>query len=218
MKLIDRIALALCLIVASALAVQSAAAQENFVKLRDVETFTSVLAGRTSAVESIQASVRQEKYLSVFKAKVVSTGSFAWQKPDRLCLDYKTPSAYKIVIDGDRLLTINAGRSSSASLKGNPVMSQMRSLMAACMTGDLSLMGGGFSMEYFESPSEYRVEIVPQSEQIRGYIARMVICLDRKDLSVNSLLMYENETDYTGYTFYDKKFNQKIPDSVFAAR
>lgn len=214
MKSIGRIAFGIVLFAL----MPSAYAQETFVKLRDVESFTSELAARTSAVESIYASVRQEKYLSVFSAKVVSKGVFAWEKPDRLCLDYRTPSPYKIVIDGDRLLTLNAGKSSSASLKGNPVMSQMRSLMAACITGDLSRMGNGFSMEYSESASEYRVEIVPESSQFRGYISRMVISLDRKDLSVNSLTMYENETDYTEYVFYDKKFNQKIPDSVFAVR
>ena len=46
----------------------------------------------------------------------------------------------------------------------------------------------------------------------------MEIYLDKKDLSVNRLVMYENVTDYTGYVFTDKKFNETIPASVFDVR
>lgn len=46
----------------------------------------------------------------------------------------------------------------------------------------------------------------------------MVILLNRKDLSVNRLTMYENASDYTMYDFTDKKFNAAIPQTVFNMR
>lgn len=167
---------------------------------------------------SIRADVVQKKYLSVFNAEVVSKGTFAWSAPDKLCLDYTTPAPYRIVIDGDRLLTVNAGKSSSANLKGNPVMSQMKNLLSACMTGNVNAMGSDFEIEYFESDREYKVVLVPVSDQLRGYVCRMEIFLDRKDMSVNTLVMHENETDYTSYVFSGKKFNEALPASVFAGR
>ena len=196
----------------------SARAQDSFAKMQNPDAFLDALAARTSSVTSITASVRQEKFLSVFSAKVISTGTFAWENPDKICLDYANPAQYRIVINGDRLLTVNAGKSSTTSLKGNPVMSQMRSLMSACMTGNLQAMGSGFRMEYYESSRAFRIEVTPESSQVKGYIAKMVITLDKDSLSVNTIVMYENETDYTKYVFTDKKFNQAVPDTVFAVR
>lgn len=195
-----------------------AAAAGDFVKINDIKTFTANLAARTSSLTSISAEVTQKKFLSVFNAEVVSTGTFAWASPGKLCLDYRTPASYKIVINGDRLMTVNAGKSSTANLKGNPVMSQMKNLLSACMTGNVNAMGPDFDIEYYESDSEYKIVLVPTSGQLRGYISRMEIVLDRKDMSVNTLVMYENETDYTSYVFSSKKFNQALPASVFAVR
>lgn len=194
------------------------AAPAEYVKINDVKAFLEALAARTSALTSISAEVTQKKYLSVFNAEVISKGTFAWSSPDKLCLDYRTPAPYKIVINGDRLLTVNSGKSSTANLKGNPVMSQMKNLLSACMTGNVNAMGPGFDIEYFESDREYKIVLVPSSGQLRGYISRMEIVLDRKDMSVNTLVMYENETDYTSYVFSSKKFNQALPASVFAVR
>lgn len=190
----------------------------GFVKINDVKAFSENLAARTSSVASISAEVVQKKYLSVFNAEVISTGTFAWASPDKLCLDYRTPAPYRIVINGDRILTVNSGKSSSSNLKGNPVMSQMKSLLSACMTGNVNAMDQNFDLEYYESGKEYKIVLVPTSGQLRGYISRMEIVLDRKDMSVNTLVMFENETDYTSYVFSGKKFNEALPASVFAVR
>ncbi|MGN1232276.1 MAG: outer membrane lipoprotein carrier protein LolA [Candidatus Cryptobacteroides sp.] len=194
------------------------AAAGGFVKIKDVKSFSADLAARTSSITSISAEVTQKKFLSVFNAEVVSRGTFAWESPDKLCLDYRTPAPYKIVINGDKLLTVNSGKPSTANLKGNPVMSQMKNLLSSCMTGNVGAMGPDFDIEYYESDLEYKIVLVPTSGQLRGYISRMEIVLDRKDMSVNTLVMYENETDYTSYVFSSKKFNQALPASVFAVR
>ena len=98
------------------------------------------------------------------------------------------------------------------------MMDQMSALITSCMTGNLNAMGAGFKTSVQESAADYRITITPQSQSVRNYIARMEIYLDKKDLSVNRLVMYENGTDYTGYVFTDKKFNETIPASVFDVR
>ena len=59
---------------------------------------------------------------------------------------------------------------------------------------------------------------MPQDPMVKNYISKMEIYLDKKDLSVNRLVMFENGTDYTGYVFSKKKFNETIPASVFDMR
>ena len=53
---------------------------------------------------------------------------------------------------------------------------------------------------------------------VKKYIAKMEIRLDRRDMSVVKLVMFENATDYTSYTFTEKKFNGTIPSAVFSIR
>ena len=147
-----------------------------------------------------------------------SDGNFYWEKNDKICLDYQSPVKYKIVINGDKLKTVNSGKSSVISTKGNPMMDQMSSLISACMTGNINQMGSGFKVKIEESASDYRLTIEPQAKEVQNYIAKMEIFLSRKDMSVSRLIMHENAEDYTGYVFTDNKFNEKIPASVFDVR
>ena len=186
--------------------------------VKDEQAFRKELIAKTSAVTSIQTRFVQEKYLSIFSTKVKSEGRFYWQKDDKICLDYQSPAKYRITIADDRIKTVSNGKSTVISAKGNPMMDQMSSLITSCMTGNLSAMGSGFKTRVQESAGDYRITITPLSQSVRSYIAKMEIYLDKKDLSVNRLVMYENETDYTGYVFTEKRFNETIPDSVFDVR
>ena len=176
--------------------------------VKDEQAFRKELMTRTSAVTSIQTKFIQEKFLSVFSRIVKSEGRFYWQ----------TPAKYRITIAGDRIKTVSNGKANVISAKGNPMMDQMSLLIAACMTGNLSAMGSGFKTVVMESKSDFLITITPQSQTVRNYISMMEIYLDKQDYSVNRLVMYENETDYTGYVFSEKKFNETIPFAVFDVR
>lgn len=184
----------------------------------DMAAFRKELASKTSALTTIQAKFVQTKYLSVFSREMKSEGRFYWQKTDKIRLDYRTPVAYEIVINGDKIKTVNAGKASVIDTKGNPMMDQMSTLIISCMTGDLTKLGADFAVNVEESVADYRLTIVPKSKTVRAYIDKMVIMLNRKDLSVNRLTMYENASDYTMYDFTDKKFNAAIPQTVFNMR
>lgn len=208
----------LALAFAMSLAAAHDASADGYRPVGDSREFLRDLAEKTSRVHTIQAKFVQNKHLSVFSTDVKSYGRFSWQSPDKICLDYSTPAKYRIVINGDRIKTVNGGRSSTLSLKGNPVMDQMGSLVAACMTGNLESLGNGFRYSVKESSSGYLIDVSPVSETVRKYVARMEIYLSSLDMSVTKLVMYENETDYTSYVFTEKKFNEAVPAAVFDMR
>lgn len=190
----------------------------NYGAVKDELAFRKELIAKTSVLTSIQAQFVQEKYLSVFSSVVKSEGCFYWQKDDKICLDYQVPTKYKITISGDKIKTVSNGKSSVINAKGNPMMGQMSLLITSCMTGNLNAMGNGFKTLVQESSTDYRITIMPQDPMVKNYISKMEIYLDKKDLSVNRLVMFENGTDYTGYVFSKKKFNETIPASVFDMR
>ncbi len=201
----------------SVLSVMALSAAE-YGPLKDEKAFMSELQRKNASITTIQAKFVQTKFLSVFSTEMRSDGNFYWEKNDKICLDYQSPVKYKIVINGDKLKTVNSGKSSVISTKGNPMMDQMSSLIAACMTGNINQMGPGFKVKIEESASDYRLTIEPQAKEVQNYIAKMEIFLSRKDMSVTRLIMHENAEDYTGYVFTDNKFNEKVPASVFDIR
>jgi outer membrane lipoprotein-sorting protein len=112
--------------------------------------------------------------------------------------------------------TTSGGKTSVANLGGNPMMSQVKTLLQACMTGDLSSLSQTCSLEYKESPEEYLVLVHPESETFKAYVSSMEIYFDRKDFSVSRLVMHEKGSDYTQYDFTSKKFNTKIDEKIFS--
>ena len=96
----------------------------------------------------------------------------------------------------------------------------MRDILIICLPENRldTGMGSGFKTVVMESKSDFLITIMPQNQTVRNYISKMEIYLDKKDWSVNRLVMFESATDYTGYVFSEKKFNETIPAAVFDVR
>lgn len=188
----------------------------DYKAVNDRDAFTRQLNDKTLSVKSIACDFVQEQYLSVFSSKVVSKGKFYYQKSDKIKLDYTSPTKYAMVINGSSLATTSFGKTTVVSLGGNPTMGKMRDLLTACMTGDLSKLDGSFNLACYVSELDYKIVITPKSEAIRTYLLKMEIHLDRNDMSVTGLTMYETENDYTQYRFVNKTFNSVLDEKIFS--
>lgn len=193
-------------------------AQTSFSPVRDISVFSNGLSSMTSSLSSIDCSFKQTQQISALSRKVVSEGRFYYEKSDRICFDYSKPYAYRLSLNGDKMKTVTQGKSSVITLKGNPMMSQMQSLIAACMTGDLSLLSGSCKTSYLESGDCYLAKVTPTVASVKAYIIEMEIYFDKKDFSVVRLVMRQNARDFTQYDFSDKKLNVKINEEVFSVR
>lgn len=91
----------------------------------------------------------------------------------------------------------------------------MRSMLAACMSGNISQISG-YNMEYFEDANSYLIKIKPTNKSVQAYISGFDIYMDKKDMSVSKLRISENATDYTDYLFQNKKFNTLTDDKKFS--
>ena len=45
----------------------------------------------------------------------------------------------------------------------------------------------------------------------------MEVYIDKKDLTVGKIIMFESERDFTVITFSNKKLNEQLHDSIFSA-
>lgn len=185
---------------------------QNHEPMADVQAFKTSLEARNSSTETIVCHFVQNKYLSAFDSSVKSAGTFIYQSPDRICLDYSGSPSYKIVLAGGKMMTVSGGRKSVVDMNSNPVSSRMASLISACMSGNPDALAGSFDIEYLQSAGNYLLSVKPKSKSVQSYLAGMDIYLSVNDMTVDKLVMHENEEDYTEYIFTDKKLNGPIPD------
>jgi hypothetical protein len=90
----------------------------------------------------------------------------------------------------------------------------MKSILSSCLLGDFSGDGHEYSMSVSEDQSVYMVEIEPRNKKIKKYIQRIEVTFDKKDLSVNQLVVREPSGDYTRHVFAGKKFVTVQPQAT----
>lgn len=180
------------------------------------QAFEQKLEQATKAVKSIESGFTQVKHLDVFDNDITLRGKFYYKHNDKICLDYTGYLSYIIVINGDKLKITDNGKKNVVSLGANKTMKEMRGMLTACMSGDISRLSSEYKLEYFEDATYYLVVVTPKSKAIQEYIKDFHIYFDKKDMSVDKLRITENATDYTDYIFSNKKFNTLQNEEKFS--
>lgn len=191
--------------------------------LANINDFKSKLKSETSKVNTIQSDFEQVKHLAVFDEDMISNGKFYYQKSDKLSLDYLYPVKYVMTMNGSKIKIASDGKVNVYDMGVNKAMGEMRDMLAACMTGNLDLMSNNYKIEYLHNDKEYLIKVFPLNEEAKKIMSRVDIFLDKKDLSVVRLRMFEavsdkEEVNYTEYRFTNKKININIPESQFVLK
>ena len=186
-------------------------------KTADMNEFKARLEQSAAGTSSIESNFTQVKHLDIFDEDITSKGKFYYRAEGKICLDYTTPVGYLIVINGEKIKIESDGKKNVMSLKDNAMMKEMRGMLAACFSGNLSDMSG-YKMDVTEDAKTYYVTITPASKSIQEYIKSFMVNMDKTDMSVARLRIQESATDYTDYLFSNKKFNTLTDDSKFSVR
>jgi outer membrane lipoprotein-sorting protein len=189
-------------------------AQNGFRPVGAVDEFKKQLRAASESLHTLECRFSQTKHLDMLDEDVVSGGRFFYKKDHRICMDYETPVRYQLVITRQEIRIASEGKTTVYDTGKNRMMAQMNALLAACMTGNLNDLETEYRLEIEESNDRYRVLITPLSAK-QSLIRSVEIRLDRKDFSVQRLLMVESSNDSTVYVFSEQRKNVAIPDSTF---
>jgi outer membrane lipoprotein-sorting protein len=181
-----------------------------------MQAFEQRLEQSTKAVKSIESSFTQVKHLDVFDNDITLKGKFYYKHNNKICLDYAGSLDYAIIINGDKLKIIDNGKKNIVNLTSNKTMKEMQGMLTACMSGDISLLSSEYEMDYFEDSKYFLVIVKPKSKVVQEYIKDFHIYFNKKDMSVDKLRISESATDYTDYTFSNKKINSLQNDEKFS--
>lgn len=187
-------------------------------RITDLTELKNRLTGTAQRLQSIECDFKQTKYMTVFKQKIVSKGKFYYLKHDKIRMDYTRPVNYKIVINGNRLMTVNNGSKSVTNIGSNKLMNQMQDMIAAGMTGDLTRLSSQYRTVFYENDAYYLARVIPLNANVRQYMQQIDIYLDKASMSVYELRLRENASNYTEYIFYNRRFNSLKNEGLFSVR
>ncbi len=197
----------------------SAFAQENgFNKVQDIEKAQSELSKLSKNTTSVQSQFIQEKHLSFLTENIISRGEFYFKSPDKLRWEYSEPFEYIIVFNNQNIFIKDEAKISTFDTESNKMFSEINHMMIGTIQGDLFTDSERFDVKYFESSSQYLLELEPKLTEMRSMLKTIKIYIDKSDVSVAKIKMIESSDDYTSIDFRHRKLNQTIDDNKFTVK
>lgn len=178
--------------------------------------FELELQKSVESMTSIESDFTQIKHLDMFDEDVESKGKFAYKKEGKIYMNYLSPTDYTVIINNQKLKIVAGKAKTIMQLGENKAMNGLQDMITACMVGDLSRLKANYNIQVDDNLKNYTINIVPKSQSIREFINKIVIKLNKIDMSVDELIMFENENDYTKYIFTNKRFNQLTDETIFS--
>ncbi len=177
------------------------------------QAFANELQQKGKGTTTIECLFSQTRHASFLQEDVRKEGVFYLKKPDNILLSYK--DGEHIIMTAEWFEMAVAGRVTKTKVSGNPMLRSLRSILSACMLGDMSILDKKFEMTVGQVPGGWEVTMRPRRGRAVSKVSRILLRFDSKDMSLSLLKMEEKSGDYTLYEFYDKKINVVVADDLF---
>lgn len=189
------------------------AAAENTSELTEI---LQTLSTRAASITTISSRFTQEKRLSMFDSVLVSTGRFAYAKPDRLRWEYVTPIVEGFAISGSEGVrwSDSVERKQHFVLRQDPVMHIVAGQLLAWATFDLDRLRQEYDISC-DSTAPVVLHLTPRSQDTRAVLQYLLIEFTPSQGTVARVELHEQGDDTTRIMFSDTAINQPLDPAVF---
>jgi outer membrane lipoprotein-sorting protein len=187
---------------------------DGFKPVADMDAFRKQFAGESAKVMSITSTFTQEKVLTALTEKISSEGNFWFKRSDKVRIEYIKPFQYLMIMRDGKLLVRDGQKESTVNVNSSKLFQQVNRIMIDCVQGTV-LSGNDFVVKAFENNNEFLLELTPTAKALKSFFTTIVLVVEKRDYSVQSIQMNEPTGDYTLITFTNKKINGMVADAVF---
>jgi outer membrane lipoprotein-sorting protein len=180
----------------------------------DLTAFKKQFAAESSKISSIESTFTQEKVLTALTETITSTGKFWFRRSNKVRIEYLKPYTYTMIMNGDKMLFRDDQKENRVNVRSNKLFQQINQIMIDCVQGTV-LDSKDFNVTVFENEKTYLLEMDPTARSLREFFSSIVLKVDKKDFTANSIEMNEKSGDRTTILFKDKKINTQFSDAVF---
>lgn len=212
MKIYNLLIIFFILIVLSSFQIKT----EGFNKLKDVDSLISKIKTYTSETISIKSDFIQERHLTMLEEVLISEGHFIFQKENNVLWEYTHPIDYAIIVYDSKFIIRDVDKFSEFNIESNRMFKEINNMIITSVSGNF-LNNPDFEATYFENNEFYLVNLIPVKPEVKNMLSEIEIYFDKKDISVSKVKFIEPGDDFTLIKFFNKEFNQPIPEQVFKA-
>ncbi len=149
--------------------------------------------------------------------KVTSQGIFMLKKQGKMRLEYTSPFAYLVIINGDKLYVKDGKKTTKIDTQADKSFRQLNEVLSHSLNGDIANIKG-FQATYLQSKELYLVELIPTESGMKELFTKIKLYLDPHSYQVAKLDLLEKSGDLTKMRFEQTQTNIVLPDESFVAR
>lgn len=185
--------------------------------VNNIEPFKKEFTSASGKINSIAADFTQIKSLTALSEKLTSKGKFHFQKDNKVRMEYTSPYAYLMVINGSKIMVKDGNKTNTISAKSNKMFQRINQLMMDCMNGNV-FNNKDFSFRVFEDNATFLTEMTPVNAQMKGMFSKVNVIMKKGSFVVQQVQMFESSGDYTSINYSGQKLNTSLPDVLFAVK
>ncbi len=180
----------------------------------EISDFRQQVKNQSQKIKSISADFEEQKYVSVLKNAVQSSGIFRY-KDDKILWQYKTPKKQVMLFNKNNLVLQNdKGKTSTIDLTKNKRFQHIQKLMVGSYTGNL-FDEDTFNITYNKSKSKNIVVLIPKGKDMAKYIKEVELTFNNNEYTVSTIKIVDASGDYSLIKLLNKKINSPIDESEF---
>lgn len=190
---------------------------QNYKAVKDTALLKTKIENMSKTINTMESDFTQEKNLSVLSEKIISKGHFVFKKENLLRWEYLTPTKYLIVINKEKIFIKDTKKTSKYDMNSNRVFKEINDIMLSCVQGTI-FKSNKFKTNYFENDKYYKLELLPQTKNMKETFKKINLYFDKSVTSVAKMEMIESSEDLTMIDFSNKKLNAPVAENSFIVK
>lgn len=181
-----------------------------------LESVIRKVAEQQKKTRTIQADFTQEREVALLSRPEVSKGTFVYSKPNNVLWKYETPKPVTMLISKGVMTTYFPELHKAESAQVKRFEERIFKYMGA--SGAIEELTKYFNFTFVESKGKsfYTLELIPKTKVIARRVKRIKMWIDRETYLTTKFEYVEGDGDLTRYEFTNVRFNQDVPQSLFA--
>lgn len=180
------------------------------------QTLLDALKSKAESVDRLACDFTQEKHLALFDDTLVSTGRFAFEKPDKLRWEYLAPFKSGFFLNGEagREWDEATGASRDFTLDSSPAMAMLARQIMAWTTFDIRWLEEQYEMRVLQK-GPVVFQLTPRDEAARQFISHMTVTFTPDGDALERMEIHEADGDFTRVLFAAPQVNAPLPEATF---
>jgi len=188
---------------------------KNIIESSSEEIFFANLSKQSNDILSITSHFTQTKYLKVIDEKLVSDGTFYYQKRGKIRFDYAAPKKMSIIMMPDKLQIVAGEKKTTYDLTTQKPLAELAAVMEACISGKIRELPKDYFIEYKLEQESHVIKIKQSKSAAKNPYTCIELRFNLSNYALEQLTLFEKSEDCTTYKFTNITVNQNLKPSLF---